>query len=104
MLCGIGYIISPQLISFVYGQEFTPAVVLFQIALVYAYARGFMYILVTALNAIDCPGVNTAINWALVPLSISAFLIGSKFSGLTYCLKYFLSLKAIFSMFSKAVG
>ncbi len=83
LLYGIGYIISPQLIPFVYGQEWRPAVVLFQIVLVYAYARGFMYILGTALNAIDRPGVNAAVNWALVPLSIPAFLIGSKFNGLT---------------------
>ncbi|MEO1799746.1 MAG: oligosaccharide flippase family protein [Cyanobacteria bacterium J06629_2] len=83
LLYGIGYLISPWLIPLVYGQEWTPAVVLFQIVLVYAYARGFMYILGTALNAIDRPGVNAAVNWILVPLAIPAFLIGIRLGGLS---------------------
>lgn len=82
LLYGIGYVISPWLIPFVYGAEWIPAVVLFQIILVYAYARGFMYILGTALNAVDRPGVNAAVNWALVPLSIPGFWLGAKFGGL----------------------
>ena len=83
LLYGIGYLISPWLIPFVYGKEWTPAVVLFQIILVYAYARGFMYILGTALNAIDRPDVNAAVNWALVPLSVPAFYLGAKLGGLS---------------------
>ena len=83
LLYGVGYIISPWLIPFVYGKEWIPAVVLFQIILVYAYARGFMYILGTALNAIDRPDVNALVNWALVPLAVPAFWLGAKFGGLS---------------------
>ncbi|NEQ85068.1 MAG: hypothetical protein F6K26_34520 [Moorea sp. SIO2I5] len=40
-----------------------------------------MSILGTALNALDKPNVNAAINWALVPLSIPAFYFGAQLGG-----------------------
>jgi O-antigen/teichoic acid export membrane protein len=49
--------------------------------MIFAYARGFMSILGTALNAINKPNINAAINWVLVPLSIPAFFVGAKFGG-----------------------
>ena len=81
LVYGLGFTVSPWLITSVYGQEWQPAVILFQIVLLFAYARGFMAILGTTLNALNKPGVNAAINWLLVPLSIPAFLVGAKFGG-----------------------
>ncbi|MBW4668153.1 MAG: lipopolysaccharide biosynthesis protein [Cyanomargarita calcarea GSE-NOS-MK-12-04C] len=78
---GLAFVVAPWIIPFVYGSEWTPAVNLFQIILIFAYARGFMSILGTALNAVDKPNINAAINWALVPLSLPAYLIGAKFGG-----------------------
>ena len=81
LVYGLGFTVSPWLIPFVYGEEWQPAVILFQIVLLFAYARGFMAILGTTLNALNKPDVNAAINWLLVPLSIPAFLLGAKFGG-----------------------
>jgi lipopolysaccharide exporter len=73
---------APWLIPLVYGAEWLPAVPLFQFTLIYAYARGFMSILGTALNAMNKPGINAQINWVLVPISIFAFWIGIQLNGL----------------------
>jgi lipopolysaccharide exporter len=78
---GMAFVVAPGIIPFVYGSEWTPAVSLFQIVLIFAYARGFMSILGTALNAVDKPNINAVINWAFVPLSLPAYLIGAKFGG-----------------------
>ncbi len=80
---GVGFIVAPSIIPLVYGEQWTPAVKIFQIVLIFAYARGFMSILGTALNAIDKPNINAAINWILVPLSIPAFFVGANFGGVT---------------------
>ena len=80
LVYGLGFTVSPWLIPYVYGEEWQPAVILFQIVLLFAYARGFMAILGTTLNALNKPGVNALINWLLVPISIPAFLIGAKFA------------------------
>jgi len=80
---GIGYIVAPWIIPLVYGEQWTPAVSIFQIVMIFAYARGFMSILGTALNAIDKPNINAAINWVLVPLSIPAFFLGAYWGGVT---------------------
>ncbi|MBE9226054.1 oligosaccharide flippase family protein [Phormidium sp. LEGE 05292] len=77
----IGFIIAPWIIPLVYGSEWRESVPLFQIVLIFAYARGFMSILGTALNAINKPAINAAINWALVPLSVPAYFIGAKLGG-----------------------
>lgn len=79
---GVALVIAPWLIPYVYGQQWTPAVLIFQIVIVFAYARGFMSILGTALNALDKPNVNAAINWALIPLSIPAFYFGAQLGGI----------------------
>ncbi|WP_017324174.1 oligosaccharide flippase family protein [Synechococcus sp. PCC 7336] len=79
---GVAYAIAPWLIPQLYGAEWTPAVLLFQIVLIFAYTRGFMSILGTTLNAIDRPELNAKINWALVPLSIPAFFIGARLGGI----------------------
>lgn len=78
---GVAFIISPWLIPLVYGAEWAKAVAIFQIVLIFAYARGFMSILGTALNALNKPHVNAAINWVLVPLSICGFLVGAHLGG-----------------------
>jgi O-antigen/teichoic acid export membrane protein len=78
---GVGFVVAPWIIPLVYGDEWTPAVSIFQIVMIFAYARGFMSILGTALNAINKPNINAAINWVLVPLSIPAFFVGAKFGG-----------------------
>ncbi|MGF1672214.1 MAG: oligosaccharide flippase family protein, partial [Rivularia sp. (in: cyanobacteria)] len=80
---GIGFIIAPWIIPLVYGEQWKPAVNIFQIVMIFAYARGFMSILGTALNAIDKPNINAAINWVLVPLSIPAFFLGAYWGGVT---------------------
>ena len=80
---GIGFVIAPWIIPLVYGEQWIPAVRIFQIVMIFAYARGFMAILGTALNAIDKPNVNALINWILVPLSIPAFFIGANLGGVT---------------------
>ena len=78
---GVGFIVAPWIIPLVYGSEWTPAINIFQIVMIFAYARGFMSILGTALNAIDKPNINAAINWILVPLSIPAFFVGASVAG-----------------------
>ena len=78
---GIGFVIAPWIIPLVYGKQWIPAVEIFQIVMIFAYARGFMSILGTALNAIDKPNINAAINWILVPLSIPAFFVGANVAG-----------------------
>lgn len=78
---GVGFIVAPWIIPLVYGSDWTPAVKIFQIVIIFAYARGFMSILGTALNAINKPNINAAINWILVPLSIPAFFLGANFGG-----------------------
>ncbi len=80
---GVGFIVAPWIIPLVYGSEWTPAINIFQIVMIFAYARGFMSILGTALNAIDKPNINAAINWILVPLSIPAFFVGASVAGVT---------------------
>ncbi len=77
----IGFVIAPWIIPLVYGSEWIESIRLFQIVLIFAYARGFMSILGTTLNAINKPAVNAVINGALVPLSVPAFLIGAKLGG-----------------------
>jgi lipopolysaccharide exporter len=78
---GLAYLISPWLILLLYGKQWAAAIPLFKIILGFAYARGFMTILGTALNALGHPGMNAMINWALVPLSIPAYFIGAKVAG-----------------------
>ncbi|MEO1429951.1 MAG: oligosaccharide flippase family protein [Cyanobacteria bacterium J06633_8] len=79
---GVGFAIAPWIIPLVYGEQWTSAVSIFKIVLIFAYARGFMSILGTALNAMDKPWINAAINWILVPLSIPAFFVGASFAGI----------------------
>ncbi|MBW4670887.1 MAG: oligosaccharide flippase family protein [Cyanomargarita calcarea GSE-NOS-MK-12-04C] len=78
---GVAFVMAPWLIPLVYGAEWTKAAPIFQIVLIFAYARGFMAILGTALNTLDKPHINAAINWVLVPLSISGFLVGAYLGG-----------------------
>lgn len=78
---GLAFVVAPWLIPLAYGAKWQDAVGLFQILLLYAYARGFMAILGTFLNAVNRPGLNAAINWALVVLSIPAYVIGAHLKG-----------------------
>lgn len=80
-LNGIAFVIAPWIIPFLYGTQWTPVVKLFQIVLIFAYARGFMSILGTALIAVNKPGINATINWALIPLSLPAYFFGAKLGG-----------------------
>ena len=80
---GVAFVAAPWVIPMVYGPRWLGAVNIFQIVLVFAYTRGFMAILGTALNALGSPGTNAAINLALVPLSISSYLIGAWLGGTT---------------------
>jgi lipopolysaccharide exporter len=81
LLFGLAFVVAPWLIPLLYGPEWVVAVPIFQIVLVFAYARGFMHILGTALNALGYPGRNAFINWMLVPLSVPAYYIGAKLGG-----------------------
>ncbi len=78
---GIAFVVAPWLIPLVYGDTWQPIVGLFQIVLVFAYARSFMSILGTALNALNHPEVNAVINWLLIPVSLPAFYFGVKWGG-----------------------
>jgi lipopolysaccharide exporter len=80
---GVAFVLSPLLIPWLYGPAWTAAVLIFQLVLVFAYARGFMGILGTALTSLDRPDTNAAINWALVPLSIPSYLLGAWLGGTT---------------------
>ncbi|MEL7243774.1 MAG: lipopolysaccharide biosynthesis protein [Cyanobacteria bacterium J06573_2] len=80
---GIGFVVAPWIIPLVYGKQWIPAVSIFQIVIIFAYARGFMSILGTALNATNKPNINALINWILVPLSIPAFFVGANLGGVT---------------------
>jgi len=75
---GVAVLIAPWLIPFVYGAAWTPCVPVFQLIVLYSYNRGFMQTLGTTLNSLDKPNINAAINWILVPLSLSAFWLGAK--------------------------
>lgn len=78
---GTGLILAPWLLPSLYGKEWEPAVILFQIILGFAYARGIMAILGITLNALNKPGVNAFINWVMVFASIPAFWVGAKLNG-----------------------
>ena len=78
---GLGYVVAPWLIPLCYGANWTPVVPLFQVVLLFAYSRGFMSILGTALNALNKPQINAAINWVLVPLCLPAFWFGAQWNG-----------------------
>jgi lipopolysaccharide exporter len=78
---GAAFVVAPWFIPLLYGPSWIEAVGLFQIVLVFAYARGFMSILGTALNALNKPEMNAAINWVLVPISVPAYFIGAKVGG-----------------------
>lgn len=80
---GIGFVIAPWLIPLAYGSNWIEVVPLFQIVLIFAYARIFMAVLGTALNALNQPNVNAAINWVLVPIALPAFWLGAWLNGVT---------------------
>jgi lipopolysaccharide exporter len=80
---GVAFVLAPLLIPWVYGPAWSAAILIFQLILLCAYARGFMGILGTALNALDKPETNAAINLALVPLSIPSYLLGAWLGGTT---------------------
>ena len=80
---GVAFVAAPWAIPLLFGSKWVAAVSIFQIVLVFAYARGFMAILGTALNALNYPGINAAINWVLVPLSIPSYLLGARLGGTT---------------------
>ncbi|MGJ3245679.1 MAG: oligosaccharide flippase family protein [Elainellaceae cyanobacterium] len=79
---GMAFVVAPWMIPLLYGAEWQPVVSLFQIILVFAYARGFMSILGTALNALNHPEINAGINWILIPISMPAFYIGIQMGGI----------------------
>lgn len=81
-LYGVAFVAAPWLIPLVYGATWQPVVRLFQIILVFSYARVFMSILGTALNALNHPEVNAGINWVLIPISLPAFYISIRHGGI----------------------
>ncbi|MDF5724551.1 MAG: oligosaccharide flippase family protein [Rhizonema sp. PD37] len=78
---GVAFVVAPWIIPSIYGSQWNPVVKLFQIILIFAYARGFMSILGVALIAANKADVNAAINWTLIPLSLPAYFFGAKFGG-----------------------
>jgi len=74
---------APTLVALVYGDAWLPAVPLVQILLALSFARGFMAILGTALNAMHRTLDNAIFNWALVPFALPAYLIGAHLGGVT---------------------
>lgn len=81
VIYGVAFVTAPWLIPTLYGSKWLAAVNIFQILLIFGYARGFMAILGTALNAMGSPGTNAAINWVMVPLSIPSYLLGVWLGG-----------------------
>lgn len=77
----VSLLIAPSVIPLLYGSAWKEAVSLFQIVLIFAYARGFMSILGTTLIALDQPVTNAFINWALVPVSLIAYFVGANLGG-----------------------
>lgn len=80
---GLAFVGAPWGIPLLLGSKWVEAVLLFQIIIVYGYARGFMSILGVCLNASNRPGTNALINWALVPFSVLSFVLGAKLGGAT---------------------
>jgi O-antigen/teichoic acid export membrane protein len=80
-LYGLAFVIAPWIIPLCYGANWVQTVPIFQLILGFGYARGMMAILGTCLNALGKPGSNAAINWALVPISIPAYIAGAYWGG-----------------------
>lgn len=78
---GVAFVIAPWFIPLLYGSEWNDAVILFQFVLIFAYARGFMAILGTALFSLDKGITNAMINWILVPLALVSYFIGANLGG-----------------------
>ncbi|UFP95428.1 oligosaccharide flippase family protein [Gloeobacter morelensis MG652769] len=78
----LSFVIAPWLIPFLYGSEWNAAVAIFQTVLGFAYVRGIMQILGTSLTAAGKPDINARINWALVPVTIPAYLVGAWLGGI----------------------
>jgi O-antigen/teichoic acid export membrane protein len=78
---GVVLVIAPWIIPLLYGRAWVEAVSLFQIILIFAYARGFMAILGTTLTALNKPVTNAVINWVLVPISIASYFLGATLGG-----------------------
>ncbi|MBW4615373.1 MAG: oligosaccharide flippase family protein [Desmonostoc vinosum HA7617-LM4] len=78
---GVAVVIAPWLIPLLYGSDWVEAVRLFQIVLIFAYARGFMSILGTSLLALDKSLTVATIDWALVPVSVSSYFLGAYLGG-----------------------
>lgn len=78
---GVAVAIAPWLIPLLYGSDWVEAVRLFQIILIFAYARGFMSILGTSLLALDKSLTVATIDWLLVPASVSSYLLGAYLGG-----------------------
>jgi lipopolysaccharide exporter len=81
LIYGVTFVVAPWLIPLLYGSDWKDAVPLFQILLIFAYARGFMAILGNALLSLDKAMTNAVINWALVPLAILSYLVGVNLAG-----------------------
>lgn len=79
---GVGLAIAPWIIPLVFGSQWAKTARLFQIVLIFAYTRGFMSILGTTLLALDKPLKIAMIDWVLVPISISSYLIGANLGGI----------------------
>lgn len=79
---GMGLAIAPSVIPLVFGSEWVETARLFQIVLIFAYTRGFMSILGTTLLALDKPIKIAIIDWVLVPVSISSYLLGANLGGI----------------------
>ncbi len=82
LLFSLAFVVAPWVFPLFYKQEWLAIIPIFQIILVFAYARGFMSLLGTALNALGYPGRNALINWMLVPLALPAYFVGAKLGGM----------------------
>ncbi len=78
---GVAFIVAPWFIPLLYGADWQDAVSLFQILVLFAYTRGFIAILGNTLLSLDKAITNAMINWALVPLAISSYFIGTNLGG-----------------------
>ncbi len=78
----LAWLTAPWGLPLLLGPTWSQAVPVMQWVLVFAYARGFMSLLGTALNALDRPGVNALINWVLVPLALPAYALGALSGGI----------------------
>ncbi|WP_348247503.1 oligosaccharide flippase family protein [Leptolyngbya sp. GB1-A1] len=79
---GVAFLVAPWLLPITFGAQWTEAAKIFQLILIFAYARGFMSILGAVLDSLNKTRTNAMINWALVLVSVPSYLAGALVGGI----------------------